>query len=153
MRSSGCETAVLPRVRQRVRPYPLVLLVATAGCAGSMGTLRPDAPPAPPVTTFDGQYRTTIALTGTAGAGTETAWCKTPGQPVVTISNGKITYAVPHPNISGNPTPMFQATMATDGSFSGRVNDGSLSGHVQGTHLEGTIEGVSCIYAIAGNRI
>jgi hypothetical protein len=157
MRSSGCETPALPRVCQRVRQmvrlYPLMLITATAGCAGSMGTLRPDAPAAPPVTTFDGQYQTTIALTTVGDAGTETAWCQTPGQPVVTIVNGRFSYAVPHPNISGNPTPVFQATMAADGSFSGRVNDGSLSGRIQGTHMDASIEGVSCIYAIAGTRI
>ena len=82
----------------------------------------------------------------------EPTWCESPGQPIITVANGQFSYAVPHPNIPGNATPVFQATMAQDGSFSGRVNDGFLSGHVHGTHLEGNIDGVSCRYAITGEK-
>jgi hypothetical protein len=136
-----------------VRLYPFVVMVVIAGCAGSMGTMRPDPAATPPATGFDGSYRNTIVVTGTAGKMMDTSWCQSPGQPIITVANGHLSYAVPHPNIPGNATPVFQATMAEDGSFFGRVNDGSLSGRVRGSHLEGRIDGVSCRYAITGDRV
>jgi hypothetical protein len=134
------------------RLYLFVPIMVVAGCAGSMGTMRPDPSLTPPATAFDGSYRNTLVVTGTAGKMMEPTWCESPGQPIITVANGQFSYAVPHPNIPGNATPVFQATMAQDGSFSGRVNDGFLSGHVHGTHLEGNIDGVSCRYAITGEK-
>ena len=63
------------------------------------------------------------------------------------------SYTVPHPNVPGNPTPTFQATMARDGSFSGVATDGTISGQVQESHMEGTINGEGCIYGFAGDRL
>jgi hypothetical protein len=137
-----------------VRPYSLLVIVATlAGCAGSMGTIRRPPPGPPPVTAFDGSYRITIVVAGAARNAADVSLCQTPGQPIVTIAGGKLSYAVPHPKISGNPTPIFQAAMAHDGSFSGQVPDGSLYGHIEGSYLVGEIDGVSCRYGVTGERI
>jgi hypothetical protein len=143
------ETSGLLWVAQLHRFVPIIVI---AGCAGSMGITRP-TPAATLVTDFDGSYRNTIAVSGTQGKMMEPGWCDSPGQPVITVANGHFSYAVPHPNIPGNATPVFQATMAQDGSFSGRVNDGFLYGHVHGTRLEGSIDGVSCRYAITGEKV
>jgi hypothetical protein len=143
----------------------VLLLPVVAGCAGPMGTLRPG--PSVPVsqaasevepllvTSFDGSYRTTIRPTGIGAGGNlqTTNWCDTPGQPIVTVTNGQLTYAVPHPNVPGNPTPVFEATMSTDGSFTGQVNSGSMSGHVVGSHMEGKMDGSGCLYAFTGDRV
>jgi hypothetical protein len=37
------------------------------------------------------------------------------------VADGQFSYAVPHPNIPGNPTPAFPATFAADGRFSGQI--------------------------------
>jgi hypothetical protein len=131
----------------------MVLMLMIAGCAGPMGTIHTGVTAAPPVTTFDGSYQTTIRVTD-AAAGTEgTSWCETPGQSVVTVANGEFSYAVPHPNVPGNPAPSFPATIAQDGSFAGQVVSGTISGQVQGTHMAGTINGQGCVYGFTGDRM
>ena len=136
-----------------VKLSPLVLMLLIAGCAGPMGPIRvSQAPPPPVVTAFDGTYQTTIRSLRSFGAAQETSWCDSPGQPVVTVRNGKFTYAVPHPNVPGNATPNYPATIAPDGTFFGQVIEGTLNGQVQGTHIEGRIDGSACIYAFSGNR-
>jgi hypothetical protein len=136
----------------KVRLYPLVVLLMTAGCAGPLGTIH-SATPTSSVTSFDGSYRSTIRVTGTAAEANGTNLCDSPGQPVITVANGQFTYAVPHPNTPGNMTTSFPATMAQDGSFSGQVTDGTIAGQVRGTHMEGHINGQGCVYAFAGDRV
>ena len=82
-----------------------------------------------------------------------TNWCQTPGQPIVTISNGQFSYTVPHPNVPGDPSPTFQASMAQDGTFIGQGNGGTISGHVNGTHMDGSIDGSGCVYDFSGDHL
>lgn len=133
-----------------LRPMGLVLTIA--GCAGSMGTIH-TAPAPVPVTAFDGSYRSAIHVTYVSEAAKTGSLCDTPGQPIIAIANGQFSYALQHPNAPGNPTPMFQATMAADGSFVGQGNNGTISGQVHGTHLDGSIDGYECIYAFSGDRM
>jgi hypothetical protein len=135
-----------------VRLCPMVLMLTIAGCAGRMGTIHTDAAATPTVTSFDGSYQSTIRVTDTA-AGAQGNWCESPGQPVITVANGQFSYAVPHPNVPGNPAPSFPATIAQDGSFSGQVVSGTISGRVQGTHMAGTINGQGCVYGFTGERM
>lgn len=136
----------------RIGPGSMVLVLMIAGCAGPTVAPQSNVPP-PPITSFDGSYRNTIRITGMSSQAQGTKWCETPGQPVIAVSNGQFSYAVPHPNVPGNPTPTFAASMATDGSFSGQANDGTISGKVSGTHIEGRIDGAGCIYGFAGDRM
>jgi hypothetical protein len=138
--------------RPEVRLCTMVLVLAISGCAGSMGTIHPDTTTAA-VTAFDGAYQTTIHVTSAAAAAQGSDWCMTPGQPVITVANGQFSYSVPHPNAPGNPTPVFQATMAQGGAFAGQGNNGTISGQVSGTHMQGSIDGMGCIYGFAGDRM
>jgi hypothetical protein len=132
---------------------PMFLTMLTIGCAGPMGPISSGPPPPPPVSTFDGSYRTTIRLVDSFGVAQSTPWCDSPGQPVITVANGQFSYTVPHPNIPGNAAPVYPATMAVDGSFSGQIIAGMLYGQVQGNHIEGKIDGSACVYAFSGERI
>jgi hypothetical protein len=141
----------------------VVLLLTVAGCAGPMGPDRP-GPSVPvaqwkpedydkvPVNAFDGSYRTEIHLTGSTDVAKGTDWCSTPGQTMITVANGRFTYTTPHPNVPGNPTPQFEASLAPDGSFYGLVLVGNMHGTIQGGHIEGQIDGAGCLYSFSGDR-
>ena len=119
-----------------------------------MGELHPPPPGPAPITTFDGSYRATIRLGNSSAiaSGTAQSWCQTPGQPLITVANGQLTYTVPHPNLPGTPAPVFSATFAEDGSFFGQVINGTMSGRVTGSHITGKIDGQGCIYTFNGDR-
>jgi hypothetical protein len=138
---------------QRTLCVAAVLMVS--GCAGPMVIMHPSVSnPTPPVTSFDGSYRTTIRITGSLGSGRDTfGWCQSPGQPIITVTNGQFSYAVPHLNVPGNPTPVYPATMREDGSFYGEIISGTISGSVSGMHMQGKIDGSACIYDFSGDRI
>lgn len=117
-----------------------------------MGTINPGPPAAPPPATFDGSYRSTVRVTGGAAAAQGQNWCQTSGQSVLTVTDGELSFPLPHPNAPGQPTPVYQATMAADGSFTGQGVGGSLSGRVSGSRVEGRIDGQGCIYEFSGIR-
>ncbi len=135
----------------QLRLYPMVVTLMIAGCAGPMGTIHGNTTKAA-VTAFDGLYQSTIRVAGTAPEAKGTNVCDTPGQPIITVANGQFSYAVSHPNVPGNMTPNFSATMAQDGSFSGQGVDGTISGTIHVIHMEGSINGQGCIYAFSGDR-
>jgi hypothetical protein len=138
----------------RQTDFSLVVLIAVlGGCVGPMGPIRPDPPPPPAVTLFDGSYRTAIRLQSSFGAAATSAWCESPGQPMITIADGQFTYAVPHPNYPSQLVVAFVATMAQDGSFYGEAIQGSISGSIQGSRIEGLLDGSGCVYTFAGNRL
>lgn len=72
---------------------------------------------------------------------------------MLTVADGKFTYALPHPNVPGNATPVFPAMFAADGSFAGQIVAGSLTGTVTGGRIQGRIDGSACIYEFSGNRV
>lgn len=148
----------------RTWSYLGMLLFTISGCAGSMGSVRPgpSVPAAqaatiivtPPVTSFDGTYSNTLRLTSSFGSGKDTyGWCDSPGQPIITVANGQFSYAVPHPNIPGEATPRFPATVKEDGTFYGEIVAGTLSGSIRGSRIEGRIDGSACLYAFTGGRV
>ena len=136
----------------RVWLCPLAFALMLTGCAGEMGPIRTEPSP-PPVTSFDGSYRTIIRSTGSATVAEEADWCQTPSQSIVTVANGQVNVAVPHPNLRGNPSPNYRATMTQDGSFSDQSASGSLSGRVSETDIDGRIDGAGCLYAFSGHRM
>ena len=91
-----------------------------------MGTINPGPAPTPPSAAFDGSYRSSIRITGGSASAQGQGWCQTPGQPVINVRDGEFSYALPHPNVPGGPTPVFQAAMAPDGSFSGQHVEGDV---------------------------
>ena len=135
--------------RRLVSPHFVALAIILGACAGPMGPIRSDLPPLPPVTSFDGSYRTTIRSIDTP-ATKGTVWCNTPEQEVVTVANGRFSYAVQHPDVPGNPTPSLPATFAADGLFSGQAIVGTMYGRVEGSHMEGRIDGSACLYTFTG---
>lgn len=137
----------------RTKACAITVLLTMAGCAGPMGPLRPAPKPAAAITAYDGSYRTAIRSTDSSRATLGSTWCRTSPELVATVSDGDLTYAVPHPNVPGNPTPNFDATFAADGSFSGQVNDGTITGRVTGGQIEGRIDGAACSYAFTGQRM
>lgn len=137
----------------RTKACVITVLLTIAGCAGPMGPLRPGTKPVAAVTAYDGTYRTTLRSTNSTRAALGSSWCDAPADIVATVTNGDLTYSVPHPNVPGNPTPAFEATFAADGSFSGQVNDGTLTGRVTGGQMEGRIDGAACSYAFTGQRM
>ena len=72
---------------------------------------------------------------------------------MVTIADGKFTYAVPHPNYPNQLVVAFDATMAEDGTFHGEAIQGSISGSIQAGRIEGLLDGSGCVYTFAGNRL
>jgi hypothetical protein len=152
--SQGLQRAVCVRLVNllQARPPLLPLLLLVSGCAGPLGTLRPSPPPPVPVTTFDGSYRATLSATGSFGSAQRNIWCESPGQERLSVVNGRFSYAVPHPSIPGNPTPVYQATLAEDGSFTGQIVAGTIAGRIQGSRIEGDIDGSACLYSFSGER-
>jgi hypothetical protein len=145
----GCLAEIAEMRPVRLCPIALVLMIS--GCAGPMGTIHGETAKSS-VTSFDGSYQTTIHITNIAPEAKGSNWCETPGQPTITVTNGQFSYAVPHPNVPANITPIFSATMAPNGSFLGQTVDGTISGQVHGTHMEGSIDGQGCGYGFAGDR-
>ena len=82
----------------RVWLCPLAFALMLTGCAGEMGPIRTELSP-PPVMSFDGSYRTVIRSTGSASVAKAADWCQTPSQSIVTVTNGQLNVAVPHPNL------------------------------------------------------
>ncbi len=136
----------------RVKLFSMAVLLMIAGCAGPMGPVRSSSTAAS-VNAYDGSYQVSIGVTAMAAEAKGTNWCDTPGQPVLTVANGQFNYSLEHPNVPGNMTTSFAATMAQDGSFSGQSMDGSIKGQVSGSHIDGSINGQGCVYAFSGDRM
>jgi hypothetical protein len=159
----------LSAVDQEGRGMRRVALVAgvaalVMGCAGPMGTPRPgpsvraDQVEAanqtlPPTTEFDGSYHiNSLHVVSSFGSAQNTTWCDSPGQPLIVVQNGQFSYQVPHPNLPGNPTPVYPAVVAADGLFAGQVIQGSIYGQIRDGYIQGRIDGSACVYTFAGNR-
>jgi hypothetical protein len=148
-RARSDRTANIPLIRL----YPVVLASLIAGCGGPAAVPQRQTE-VPPTTSFDGSYQSAIRITHEAKMVQGYSWCKTPGQPIISVANGHFTYVMPHPDLPGNhPPTAFPATIRPDGSFVGQGVQGTISGRVRGTHIEGSIDGVGCVYAFAGNRM
>jgi hypothetical protein len=135
-----------------IRPCPVVLALFIASC-GRPAAVTQSQTEMPPTTAFDGSYQSAIRVTHEAAMVAGYSWCQTPGQPIITVTNGQFIYVMPHPDLPGDhPPTAFPATFRPDGSFIGQSVQGTISGRVRGTHIEGSIDGVGCLYAFAGNR-
>jgi hypothetical protein len=130
----------------------IVLALSVTGCTKPAPSSEP-GPAAQTGTTFDGSYTTTIQQVSSASIAKGTQWCDTPAQSVIAVTNGQFNLTLPHPNVPGNATVAFPASINPDGSFYGQTINGTISGNVQANHIEGRIVGSACGYTFAGNRM
>jgi hypothetical protein len=126
-------------------------VVALAGCSSPQKSASSDPPPSTPSVSWDGAYRGTIQITG-VGSGIDRKWCETDPQMTVQVAAGTLNYAMPHPNAPDNPTPVYTATIAPDGSFRSVVPSGVMTGRVAASHMTGMIDGSVCVYSFAMDR-
>jgi hypothetical protein len=130
-----------------------VAMLAVAGCTATPATqLNSTASPGPAIaTSWDGTYRGAVQIIG-LGSGVQQQWCETDPQIVFQVTNSAFSYAMPHPNAPNNPTPVYSATIAPDGSFRSSLPTGTMTGRVNGTHISGKIDGSVCVYSFALDR-
>jgi hypothetical protein len=100
---------------------------------------------------WDGTYRGSVQITG-LGSGVQQQWCETDPQIVFEVTHNAFSYAMPHPNAPNNPTPVYSATIAADGSFRSSLSSGTMTGRVTGTRIAGQIDGSVCVYSFALDR-
>jgi hypothetical protein len=80
-------------------------------------------------------------------------WCETDPRFRAEVRNNGFTYAMPHPNVRGNPTVTYSAYIYPDGSLKGQSGAmGIITGRVTGTHMDGVISGAGCEYAVTADR-
>jgi hypothetical protein len=134
-----------------IRIGVIVGAVALAGC-NSPPKVQPGSAAAPaPAVSWDGTYRGTVQITG-LGSGMQRSWCETDPQIVIQVSGNSFTYAMPHPNAPDNPTPIYSATIAPNGTFNTQIASGMMSGRVADSRMSGTISGAACVYAFSADR-
>jgi hypothetical protein len=148
---------VLPILGARFRGHDTRIdrLIAVLAATTIVGCTPAQSPPpsavAPAAVSWDGTYRGTVQITG-LGSGTQRQWCETDPQIVFQVSNNAFSYAQPHPNAPNNPTPVYAATIASDGTFRSSLANGTMTGRVAGTHMSGEIDGAVCVYSFALDR-
>ena len=129
-----------------------VLAAFLAGCAASeRAPPVAKAAPTPAAVSWDGTYRGAVQITG-LGSGTDRRWCETDPEIVIEVKQNRFSYAMPHPNVPGDFTPVYAATIASDGTFISQIGTGSIHGQVNGSHMSGTIDGSACVYSFSLNR-
>jgi hypothetical protein len=141
------------------------ILLGLAGALGAPGCAGPPSEqqavaPSPAVTTYDGRYVGTVRGTGTAGSMREDD-CATPPRLSIEVVNGRFSLPVPHPRVAATPslsdrtTPVYEASIASDGRITGRSSqtNTTLDGQVSGRQMSGQIYGLLCYYAFSTNRL
>jgi hypothetical protein len=132
-----------------------LFVLAACGLLWGCGPGR-NAQPGSPVggttaASWDGTYRGTIEITG-LGSGIQRSWCETVPQIVVQVANNAFRYEMPHPNAPDNPTPVYVATIAPEGTFTSQIGSGTMTGRVTGLRMSGNISGSVCVYAFSMDR-
>jgi hypothetical protein len=130
------------------------------GCAGPPPEQQAVAPPLA-VTTYDGRYAGTVRGTG-SGGGMRESDCATPPRLSIEVVNGRFSLPVPHPraaagtpSLSDRTTPVYEASIASDGRITGRSSqtNATLEGQVSGQQMSGEIYGLLCYYEFSANRL
>ena len=140
----------------------LVVSVLVGACAHQPASMAGSVTTATSAVSFDGNYHGSVALAGVA-SGIDRQMCAVDPHLSLLVTNNSFTYTQPHPNIAGTSpgitaqatTPIYTATIAPDGSFSGQSNGvegGTIQGIVSGTHMSGTINGLLCGYKFSAER-
>ena len=128
-----------------------IAVIAIAGCNTSTKSVPSGSTPPPSLVSWDGAYSGTVQITG-LGSGIQRQWCETDPQMTVQVTGNKFGYAMPHPNTPGNPTMVYSAAIAPDGSFRSDIGSGMMTGRITGTHMTGLIDGSACVYSFTMDR-
>ncbi len=129
----------------------LIAAVTLAGCTSETKPQAGNAAAHAPTVSWDGNYRGIVRVTG-LGSGVQSKWCETDPQFIVQVTGNSFTYAMPHPNVPHNPTPVYSAVIAPDGTFRTEMLSGMMAGQVVGRRMSGTINGSACVYAFSADR-
>ena len=129
-----------------------ITVMAIAGCTATPTPIDSAASPGPAsAVSWDGIYRGTVHMPGSVH-GVQQQWCETNPQIVFLVTNNAFSYAMPHPNTPNNPTPVYSAMIAPDGSFRVGLTSGTMTGRVTGTHISSKIDGSACVYSFSLDR-
>jgi hypothetical protein len=128
-----------------------IAVIAVAGCNTPTKWVPSGSTPPPSLVSWDGAYSGTVQITG-LGSGIQRQWCETDPQMTVRVTGNKFGYAMPHPNTPGNPTMVYSAAIAPDGSFRSDIGSGVMTGRITGTHMTGLIDGSACVYSFTMDR-
>ena len=139
-----------------MRPYIFAALLAASGmlvssCSGS--TYLREGSAARPIPSFDGLYSGSIRIRNVSSS-SPSDWCETTPTMSIEVRNNGFNYAMPHPNVMGNPTPVYPAYIYPDGSIRSipGIVAGIVTGQVTGNRMEGAISGLGCEYAFTAYR-
>jgi hypothetical protein len=129
----------------------VIAVIAIAGCSSPppSASSGPTVPPA--AVSWDGAYQGGVQITG-LGSGIQREWCETDPQMTVQVAGNKFTYTMPHPNTPGEPTMVYAASIAPDGSFRSDIGTGVMIGRVAGSRMTGLIDGSACVYSFSMDR-
>ena len=97
----------------------VITLMTIAGCAAAPGTQTCNLAPSGPATV----------------SGVQRQWCETTPEIVFQVTSNPFSYPMPHPNAPENPTPVYAATIASDGTFQSILNSGRMTDRVVGTRI------------------
>jgi hypothetical protein len=129
----------------------VIAVAAIAGCNSPPQSVSVGSTAPPPAVSWDGAYRGTVQITG-LGSGIQRDWCETDPQMTVQVAGNKFTYTMPHPNTPGEPTMVYSASIAPDGSFRSDIGTGVMTGRVAGSRITGLIDGSACVYSFSMDR-
>jgi len=130
-------------------PIPIALMLLAALPACQPRTIPEAKPNSAPVTRtgFDGQYTGFLEVIG-HGGNTPSGWCETTSTFPLQITNSQFELLIPHPNVPGNSTIVFQVHITPTGHFDAQSTERgvSLKGQVSDRGLDGHITGIGCQY-------
>jgi hypothetical protein len=135
----------------------LGLALAVSGCANQAP--QPTAPSAAAIS-YDGTYTGTLRVTG-ASTSVNQSECATDPRFSVNVTGNQFSFPLPHPvalkaapSLRDAATPIYNASIARDGTIKGLSNDTNttMDGRVTGTRMTGQIYGLLCYYAFTADR-
>jgi len=138
-----------------MRPSIFAALLAASGMLVSScgSTYLREGSAARPMPSFDGLYSGSIRIRNVSSS-SPSDWCKTTPAVNIKVRNNGFDYAMPHPNVMGNPTPVYPAYIYPDGSIRSVPGSvaGVVTGQVTGNRMEGVISGLGCEYDFTAFR-
>ena len=138
-----------------MRPSIFAALLAASGILVSSCSstyLREGSAPRP-MPSFDGLYSGSIRIRNVSSSSPRD-WCETTPTMRIEVRNNGFNYAMSHPNVMGNPSPVYSAYIYPDGSIRSvpGIVAGIVTGQATGNRMEGAISGLGCEYAFVSKE-